>query len=226
MLGHGLPHGADWGHSSRKLLGGGGGGDGVGGDGGGGGATSDGGGVGTGAVPPVRPAISVLTHDINAARAPKSSETAGLAKPAARSWHSAEGAALAAPGATAHSPSAKTRAQIRARGRLSARTLFMARPPDSRAAAGHGATELPVFCALGCADIRNGTNGHSSVPACQAHSVPSAHLRQPECLNFPPDPGLRAGAHTVRRRPVRGVHAVGRVWRHQAYVPSSIAGSR
>lgn len=160
MLGHGLPHGADCGHSSRKLLGGGGGGDGW-----GGGATAGGGGGGTGAAPPVRADISALTHVINHASALRSSPPAASANRAARSRHSAEGSALTAPGVAAHRPSATTRTQIRARGRLSVRTLFMARPRSSRAAAGHGARQLPLFCSPGCVDNANGTIGHPWVTA-------------------------------------------------------------
>jgi len=202
MFGHGFPHGADWGHSSRKLLGGGGGGGGWGGgDGWGGGATAGGGGGGTGAAPPVRPDISLLTHVINHASALRSSPAADSANRAARPRHSADGSALAAPGAAAQSPSTKARAQIRARGRLSARTLFMARPRSSRAAAGHDARQLPQACSLGCVDDASGTDGHPWVTACTRTRSPqltfanrSTSISRPTKAGVP----LHRGAEAVR----------------------------
>jgi hypothetical protein len=226
MLGHGLPHGADCGHSSRKLLGGGGGdGGGGGGDGWGGGATAGGGGGGTGAAPPVRADISLLTHVINHASALRSSPPAASANRAARSRHSAEGSALTAPGVAAHRPSATTRAQIRALGHLSVRTLFMDRPRSSRAAAGHSARKLRLFCSLGCIDNANGTTGHPWVTAyTRARSLQLTFANRSISISRP----TKVGSRCTEGQTLPGPQRPGReaVRRHRAHVPSSIANSR
>lgn len=62
-------------------------------------------------------------------------------------------------------------------------------------------------------DVRltaNDTDGHSSLPDCQADSVASVCLRQPQHLAIPQEPGACFAAQAVRQGTVGGVHAVER----------------